>query len=189
MDSVAGMDEPRIPPLPLESADESIEPALEMLRQHWGGELPNVFATLAQHPRLFAKWLPFSSHVLLASSLPARERELAILRTGRRCDCAYEFGQHRRIGMEAGLSGAEVEATAAPLDSFDWSPRERALLVAVDQLCAHHDLDGAAWHGLGEHFDEEQLLDLVFCVGAYAMLSMALNGLRVQLDDDIAGFP
>lgn len=182
------MDEARIPPLPIESADESVKPMLEGLARTWGGELPNVFGTLARHPRLFRKWLPFASHVLVTTSLPARDREIAILRTGWRCDCAYEFAQHRVIGAEAGLASDEIEATASDVDAFAWVPRERALIVAVDSLCLRNDLDDAAWRDIRAHYDEDQVLDLVFCVGAYTMLSMALNGFRVRIDDGLVGF-
>ncbi|MBX7159455.1 MAG: carboxymuconolactone decarboxylase family protein [Acidimicrobiia bacterium] len=179
-------DQPRITPIALDEADESVRPVLVGLERHWSG-LPNVFGTLARHPQLFGKWLPFASHVLVTTSLPPRERELAILRTAQQCSCEYELGHHRHIGVEAGLDAAEVEATGADLDEFDWAPRERALLSAVDALCADHDLDDATWAEVCAHFDTMEVYDLVFCVGAYSMLSMALNSFRVQPDDRDSG--
>ena len=47
--------------------------------------------------------------MLAGSSLPERERELVILRMGWNCRSGYEFGQHRRIGQQAGLTLEEVE--------------------------------------------------------------------------------
>jgi alkylhydroperoxidase family enzyme len=45
----------------------------------------NIFSTLARHRDLFRAWLPFGGALLGGGVLPARERELLILRTGWNC--------------------------------------------------------------------------------------------------------
>ncbi|MBL4819769.1 MAG: carboxymuconolactone decarboxylase family protein, partial [Gammaproteobacteria bacterium] len=45
------------------------------------------------------------------------------------------------------------------------------------------------WSGLAEIYSEKQMIDLVFTVGQYTMLSMALKTFGVQLDGGLAGFP
>ena len=40
------------------------------------------------------------------------------------------------------------------------------------------------WAALGEQFDERQRMDLVFTVGCYGMLAMALNTFGVEPDSD-----
>jgi alkylhydroperoxidase family enzyme len=42
--------------------------------------------------------------------------------------------------------------------------------------------------GLKETYSDQQMMDLVFTVGQYNMVSMALNSFGVQLDDYIEGF-
>ncbi len=49
--------------------------------------------------------------------------------------------------------------------------------------------DGGTWKALCERYDTHQLMDLVFTVGQYNLVSMALNTLGVQLDEGIEGFP
>ena len=44
------------------------------------------------------------------NSLPAREREIVILRVGFLCKSGYEFTQHTRIGLNEGLSEDEIAA-------------------------------------------------------------------------------
>ena len=46
-----------------------------------------------------------------------------------------------------------------------------------------------SWQGLSERYDTRQMLDLVFTVGQYTLVSMALNSMGVQLDDGLTGFP
>ena len=74
------------------------------------GPVLNIFRTLAQHPKLMKRWLVFGNHVLGRSSLPAREREIVILRIGWLCRSAYEWGQHVRMALGAGLSQAEIDS-------------------------------------------------------------------------------
>jgi len=45
------------------------------------------------------------------------------------------------------------------------------------------------WAALSAKYDDQQMLDVVFTVGQYTLVSMALNTFGVQLDDGIAGFP
>ena len=72
---------PRIPPLPVDGRDPRTEELLAPLRRPDGTEL-NIFATLARHPKLFKRWSAFGGMLLYGGMLPARERELLILRTG-----------------------------------------------------------------------------------------------------------
>jgi hypothetical protein len=43
----------------------------------------------------------------------------------------------------------------------------------------------ATWQGLSEHLNQQQLMDLVFTVGQYNLVSMALNSFGVQLDQGV----
>lgn len=149
----------------------------------------NIFRTLAHHPKLLKRWLVFGNHVLAKSTLPARDRELVILRTGWNCGAAYEFGQHTVIGRDAGVTDAEVRALTRPLDDHPWSADDRALLEATDELHRDQCIADATWATLRGRWDERQLLDIVFTVGQYTMVSMALNTLGVELDDGLPGFP
>ena len=75
---------PRIPPLPPDRWDPEIRPLLEANEARMGRPL-NIFATFANHPKLLKRWSVLANHALFKTTLPARERELLILRTGFRC--------------------------------------------------------------------------------------------------------
>lgn len=173
---------PRLEPL----ADEEMDAETRTLVP--AGAL-NIFRTLARHPKLLKRWLVFGNHVLAKSTLPERERELAILRVGWRCGAEYEFGQHTIIGQRAGITDDEVVALTGELEEGGWSDADRTLLVAVDELHDDQCITDQTWASLAERWDEHQLLDLVFTVGQYTLVSMALNSLGVQRDDGVPGFP
>jgi 4-carboxymuconolactone decarboxylase len=149
----------------------------------------NIFRSLANHPKLMKRWLVFGNHVLAKSTLPERERELAILRTGWRCRCEYEFGQHTLIAGRAGISAEEIERLTADEIDDGWSPIDRTLLVAVDELVTDKKVGDATWADLASTWSIQQVMDLVFAVGQYTLVSMALNSFEVPLDDGVPGFP
>ena len=179
--------QPRIPPVTDESTLGS--EARELLRATNLGPAVNIFGTLIHHPKLFKRWLVFANHVLFKSTLPARDRELLILRTGWRCGAEYEWGQHVIIGKAAGLSDEEITRIAEGPDAPGWDSFDVALLHAADELHDDHFISDPTWEALGERYSSQQLMDVVFAVGQYTLVSMALNSFGVQLDPGVPGFP
>lgn len=149
----------------------------------------NIFRTLARHPKLLKRWLVFGNHVLAKSTLPERERELAILRVGWRCGAEYEFGQHTVIARRCGITDDEIVALTGELADGGWSEGDRTLLVAVDELHDDQCITEQTWSALAQRWSDQQLLDLIFTVGQYTLVSMALNSVGVPLDDGVPGFP
>lgn len=181
------LSQPRINPLPeAEWTDEQRE--LIQVAERGGPDALNIYRTLAHHPKLLKRWGVFGAHVLYKNSLPARERELLILRTGWLCRSEYEWGQHVLIGRQAGLSDEEIDHVKAGPDDPAWSEHDAALLRAADELNSDAFISDATWDALTSRLRTEQLVDLVFTVGQYHIVSMALNTLGVQLDDGVPGF-
>jgi alkylhydroperoxidase family enzyme len=133
--------------------------------------------------------LVFGNHVLSKSTLPAREREVLILRVGWKCRAEYEFGQHTVIGRSSGLSDEEIARITEGPDAEGWSELDRLLLRAADELLDDAFLSEATWQALTECYETKQVMDLIFTVGQYNMVSMALNSLGVQLEAGAVGFP
>jgi alkylhydroperoxidase family enzyme len=122
------------------------------------------------------------------STLVPRERELLILRIGWLCQAEYEWGQHVRFGREAGLTNEEIARIKEGPDAPGWAPFDATLLRAADELHAEAFISDATWAALSERYHTQQLMDVVFTVGQYNMVSMALNTFGVQLDKGVKGF-
>ena len=172
-----GPTSPRVAPLEL---DELTDEQRELLSA--GGELRNlhIFRTLVRHPRLYRRWSPFGGFLLQRSSLSPRDRELVILRTAYRCESAYEWGQHVRIGGDAGLTNDEIRRIASGPAAPGWSSEEATLLRAVDELHDEHRLSDDTWSRLRGRFDDATLIELMMLSGHYALLAGVLNSLGVQ---------
>jgi alkylhydroperoxidase family enzyme len=178
--------EPRLAPLRDEEMDEEAREFVRVASR--GGPGLNIYRTLAAHPKLLKRWGVFGTHILYKNSLPPRERELLILRTGWLCRSEYEWGQHVLIARDSGVTDDEIERVKEGPDAQAWSDEDAALLRAADDLHNDSFVSDAAWNVLSRQFDEKQLIDLVFTVGQYHIVSMALNTLGVQLDEGVPGF-
>ncbi len=150
------------------------------------GSARNLYLTLVRHPGLMRRWLPFGGK-LLAGKLPARDRELLILRTGWHCQAPYEWGQHVLIGRDAGLTDSELSRVRSGPDADGWSEGDALLLRAADALHAASTIDDALWARLAERYDEAQLIEIPMVVGHYHLVSFVLNSLGVEPEPGLPG--
>jgi 4-carboxymuconolactone decarboxylase len=172
--------DPRIGPL----AEEQVR---ELLGER--GRPLNIFLTLGKHEPLFRSFSKLGGYLLSRhATLPARERELVILRVGWRSGSDYEFGQHTLIGRQVGLTDDEITRLAT--DSLDgWADDDDALLVMADELCADNEVSDPTWARLATRWSEQQLLELLVLAGFYRLVSGFLRGVRVQREPGTPGFP
>ncbi|MEU0538590.1 carboxymuconolactone decarboxylase family protein [Nocardia sp. NPDC005978] len=170
----------RLPPLPADEWDDRTRSALRALlprdRRHPDGAGP-AMSTLVRHPDLTEAFLGFGVYVLFRSSLPARVRELVVLRVAHRSSCAYEWDSHVSIAAEAGITPEDIAAIQSGVST---DPYDQAVLTAVDELAEHNALGDRTWGELCSYLDERQLMDFVFTVGGYSVLAMAFNSFGVQ---------
>lgn len=149
----------------------------------------NIFGTIAHHPRLLKRFMNFAGLFLNKGLLPAREREIAILRVGWNCQSVYEFGQHTVIGQRVGLSLIEIEALTKMTSEYQWSDRDKTLIAMSDDLCNDNCVSESTWKKLAADWKEEELIELVMVAGTYRLVSGFLNTMGVELDLDTPGWP
>ncbi|OYQ37331.1 hypothetical protein CHU93_00570 [Sandarakinorhabdus cyanobacteriorum] len=188
MDMPHRLSTPRIAPLEPDAWDAVLRQAMLGNRpaEMGAADAPvfNIFKTLANHPKLAQAFAAWGGQVLFRSTLDARTREMAILRVGWRARATYEWHHHLAIGRDhAGMGAADFEkCKAGPVAGSDAD--DDVLLRAVDELMDDHCISDATWAALARRFSPQQLMDLVFAVGQYNMVSMALNSFGVQLEDE-----
>ena len=186
---------PRIGNLPREEwTDEARE-----VFAFWGeadawenGSKTNMTMTMAQHPKLAIAYNTFGKHLLLASTIAVRPRELIVLRTAWHLKCGYEWHYHVTYGLAAGLTLEEIGAVRDGPASPVWSGKDedRAVLTAVDELISNSVLSDATWAELARFYDKRQIMDLLFTIGNYVMLGWAAASMGIGVEDgvDMIGF-
>ena len=145
----------------------------------------NILGTLARHPVLTRAYHTFNGHVLFGSTISPRQRELLVLRVAALRDAEYEWAQHVIQGADAGLGDDEIDRVAEGPRAVGWSPFDAALLSAADELVSDATIGDDTWAVLSAELDDQQLMDVVFTVGAYDVLAMAIRSFGVELDDDL----
>ncbi|MBV1880870.1 MAG: carboxymuconolactone decarboxylase family protein [Pseudomonadales bacterium] len=191
------LDQPRVQPLEIGKWDT------ELKKSSWlpedvteKSQLPemmakvfNVTATLANHPTLAKSWNQFAMHIMGTNSLEARIREIAIIRIGYLNQSDYELSQHAWIGEMSGLTQEEIIRITEGPGASGWSNLEALTILAADELKESGIISTKTWDSLIENgLSQQQMMDLVFTIGQYNMVSWALNSLGVQLDEGLPSF-
>jgi 4-carboxymuconolactone decarboxylase len=184
------MAEPRMSPLPPDERDPRAEEVLARLRGGGSGDL-NLFATLARHPRLFQRWSAFGGTLAFNGELPARERELLILRTAANTGAAYEWGHHVPIARRAGVTDDEIArlAVLGPPDPGGWAPEDEALVRAADELHADNRISDETWARLAARLGERELIEVCMLVGLYHLVAYTLRSLDIQPEPGLDPLP
>ena len=94
------------------------------------------------------------------------------------CQAEYEWAQHVVIGKRVGLTEEEIDRITLGPGADGWSDVDRALLMATDELKADAFISDDTWDTLKKTFNDQQMIDLIFAVGNYNLVSMALNTLE-----------
>lgn len=179
---------PRIAPVTPDAIDDELAEIFAGSLTHDGRPL-NIFGVLGRHPKLLKRFNLLGGFLLNKGLLPARERELVILRVGWNARAQYEFGQHTIIGRRSGLSDAEIAALTRAPSEHDWSDDDRALIALADDLAADDCVSDATWSALASRWGDAELVELLVLAGFYRLVSGFLNSAGVQLDEGVPGFP
>jgi 4-carboxymuconolactone decarboxylase len=161
---------------------------------YWGapgvrenGSTINLTMVMANHPKLAMAYNAFGRHLLLDSSLPVRPRELVVLRISWHLKAEYEWHYHVGYALKAGMTLEEVAAVVDGPDAPVWNGKDqdRAVLRAVDELHATNTISDETWAALSGFMDRHQMMDLVFTIGQYVMLSWAIAAFGMPLEDGV----
>ena len=175
-------DSPRIRTLPEAQWTDDIRAVFTSSGQ--AGPATNDFKTLARHPELLKGVIPFVTYVSRESGLAPRHRELLILRTAWLCRAPYVWAQHAATARRAGFSARELHRVAEGPDAR-WDAFESTLLRAADELFVNSFIADDTWNALAARYDRARLLDALFTVAEYTMLSGAMTSFGVQPDEGL----
>jgi 4-carboxymuconolactone decarboxylase len=178
--------EPRIPMPGPEELRADVAELLPLIAPP-GREPARTMAVLARQPDFLAPFLGWAAALALQGALPKRDHELLALRAAWNCRSEFEWGEHAEYARAAGLTDAEILAVAGDPSAFEGT--EGALLRVADELHTGSDVSDATWSTLAAHYDVTQLVEILFVVGQYTMLSFVANAAAVGLPDGLDPLP
>jgi alkylhydroperoxidase family enzyme len=143
-----------------------------------------LFRLLQRNPELASRMRVLGAGLLGHGRLPIIDRELVIDRVCGLNRCSYEWGVHvAAFGRSAGLTNDQLMDTYRErMDDSLWSPRQLALIAAIDELHATSTISELVWSRLADHLDDATMLELIVLVGWYGLISRLANA--TELPDE-----
>jgi alkylhydroperoxidase family enzyme len=182
----------RLAPVPFDEWDEETRatllshlrrPELYLSGAHDAPPMPVVLELFAHHVALSETFLAFTDAMAGGESkLEPRIRELAILRVAWRTGSGYEWDQHCRMGGDEGLTDTQIGAVPKGPLSPVWTPTERAVLMAADEMLEHYAVSDETWATLVSSFEPAPVFELLFVIGGYLCLAAVLNSIGLRGD-------
>lgn len=178
---------PRLPPLqPEDFTDET-----RTFFGRWSGgffqdaDKNPPLMTFAHHPHLADLFSQFNIHLLTTNTLPVKERQIAIMRTVWLCGSTYAWSSHLNTSTLCGLSTEMYRPIQAGPDDPYFTAFERTVLRATEELVRDHRVGDESWALLAQEWNEQQLLDFLFTVGAYVLTSGVMRSTGIQRDEQL----
>lgn len=191
MDEIVGQP-PRIAPLSEDEMTDDVREICRVMRAAFGiaenGVIPEVLRQMLRHPDLFDAQMKMGTLLAGRNTIPARERELAILRNAWLIGAPFEWGEHVDIGKRMGVTAEEIERCTIGSSAEGWSDHDRAIMQGVEELVENYMISDATWAQLAKTWSEQQLMEFPVLVGQYISTALQQNSLRVRLAADNPGF-
>ena len=143
------------------------------------GRVSPLYSVLLNSPLLAAGWEQFFTIIRQKTSVPARLRELVILRVAVLNRAEYEFEAHVPHAVAAGLTEKQVsELKASRTESFQGI--ERLVLQYTDAITRDLAVPDALYAQLDKAFEVKTLVELTATIAAYNMVSRFLIAMRIH---------
>jgi len=169
-------------PVALQDWDVSLQHVVDDMN----GRPLNIHSLMANHPRLLAAWWDLRNYSVNGGDLEQRHCEIAILRVAVHLDSWYEWASHVERGLACGLALEEIERIKTGPAAAGWDVQEAAVLTAIDNLVENQSIAAGTLQELGEHFTQQQVLDIVLLYGMYNTIACMINTWGLELDQHVA---
>jgi alkylhydroperoxidase family enzyme len=175
--------------IPLLSVEETKKRAAEVKLGDQYSRL-NVFRMLLQNPTVAHAAEFLLGTLMNRNSIPARTRELIILRTGWRTGSEYEFCRHLLRSRTLNMSDQEILGVRDPENCASYSAADRAVIRMADELHDRAEVSPETLAILQREFQPGQIVELIIAAGNWRMMAALFNTAKLPLDADIAaGWP
>jgi 4-carboxymuconolactone decarboxylase len=178
---------PRMPPV----TPEDCPPETKQMFERWRNgsfklaDKNPVLLTCVHHPMLADLFSQLNIHLLSTSSLSVRQRQIAIMRTAWVCKARYMWSSHLRTSMRLGLEPELFEPLQVGAADPYFTAFEKTIIRATEDLVSDRLISDAHWHQLSREWNNKQLLDFMFTVGAYVLVAGVMRSTGVQREQEL----
>lgn len=149
------------------------------------GRIQGPLRAALHNAELASRWSALGELLRYDTSLTPRQRELAILVTGRACNSPFEWYAHRLEGEKAGLSAEVLDALLAQEIPAGLDETEHAIVCFARELNAVRSVSDATYARALALLGEKAVVELTALVGYYTMVAMTLNAHEIPLPEGV----
>ena len=152
------------------------------------GRAPNFYRYLANSPLVAKMLLPLNAVLQRqggGSVLPAKIKEMVVIKTSAVNGCAYCYAHNTSLGMAAGITEEQVRA----IDSDDYmnspllSPREKVAIQWAEHVTRNTARErDDVFAELRAHFTDAEIVELTLISGMFNMFNRFMDSLRIPLE-------
>lgn len=175
IDAGSGARLPRVRREDLDAQGRSVYDAIVRPDTAYAAGLPTPIGMWMHSPDMARVALPAFLYLRSATGLGARLTEVAILTTARETDCQYQWIQHERAALDAGVQPALLEAirNRRTLDGFD--ERDVVVVRFGRELLRDRRMSAATFAQAEKLFGVRGVTDLAGLMGFYEFLYYSSN--------------
>jgi len=149
------------------------------------GVVPNQLRAVANSPDFIMPLSAMMAVVHRSPAIPARIKELAILKVCKLNGSSYDITHNTAAGIAAGLSPDEIAALDRDGGEERFSPIECAVLALAEKItCSPHSVADADFVPLRERFSDAQIMELVYTIGVYNFTNRLNLALGIELEEN-----
>jgi alkylhydroperoxidase family enzyme len=161
-----------------------VQAILDQMAKGPDGKSPALYLAAALHPALLDAMRSMGDSLRATTLLSEAERETVVHRTAARVGSAYEWGIHAELfaTRQLGLGADWLRATwsGAPEDIPD--PGQSLLATMCDEMHETGTVSDETWARLADRYDDAQIVELIFLVGYYHLVSYLSRALQLPLE-------
>lgn len=150
------------------------------------GRTLNVYRAIGRNLPLLEGFRSYAGVVWNQSGISPHEREFAILSTAYHVESSYEWQQHVRVALEAGMEPEQILAISR--GETDLIAPEYAAIIAYIEGFVDGRVADETHDRLADYYDEETIVGIGMLSGCYLGLGRVLQALDVELESEFVGW-
>lgn len=150
-----------------------------------GADSNPVLLTFAHHPKLADLFSQFNIHLLSSNTLPVKQRQIAIMRVAWVCKATYMWSSHLNTSVRCGLQPDMFRPIQVGAGDPYFTEFERVVIRATEELIDDRKVGAENWVVLMSEWNNQQMLDFLFTVGAYVTAAGVMRSTGVQRNPDL----
>jgi pimeloyl-ACP methyl ester carboxylesterase len=175
---------------PWDSLTEDQQLALEEITDGPRGMMGGPFPALLRSPELLRRAQRVGELLRFGdTSLDPATLEFTILVIARRWNQQVEWGIHRGLAAEAGVSDEACDAIGHGRPPVNLPPKLAVAYDTVTELLDTTDLSEPSFRRAVDEFGERGLVELVTAAGYYTTLAMVMNTAHAAPPEDVPALP